>query len=185
MEFSISWDELKQLISDKNLPIQFVDKGNLYTIFTQEGSAFYTTRIRKETPKSVDQQDFEDNHQSSANERILIDRSKILRQTTSQDLSIGPLNFTTSFIENVKINSVLMHFSADPKNNDVEVSFGSKDGSNFDTLLRFVNVNGKSDVFLDFFGNFLLEEGDEIIVTCSNTTLPSSTVFVTVIGEKG
>ena len=107
-----------------------------------------------------------------------------VRETTSQDLSSGSLNFTTSFNEKVKIKAILAHFTADPDKRDFIVKFDSKDGSNYDTILRSTDVKGIFDVFYDFGdGGFPLEKGDELNISIDNTGTPTSTVYVTVIGE--
>lgn len=64
----ITWTELKDKATDKELEIQFKEQADFYLVWLQEGVNVYRSKILIETPRNADQADFEDNFQATSNQ---------------------------------------------------------------------------------------------------------------------
>ena len=103
------------------------------------------------------------------------------REITSQDLSSGALDFTTTIADKWEIEQVLVH-SDTGINERITVTFDSLDGANYDTIIGVGNFDGGQDVGLVAGSNMLKikgESGDEIRVQCSNNNL-TGIIYVTI-----
>ena len=71
MKQQISWTEYKEIcITDKNIPVQYLDKGTWYYIFAVDDTIAYALEMSKSDPRNADQIDFEDNYKATANQPI-------------------------------------------------------------------------------------------------------------------
>lgn len=72
MQINLTWSELKNVSTLKNLPLQYITKGNFYKVWMQEEGIIYMHDIYIEspTPAGSDQEDFEQNYQSNANKPL-------------------------------------------------------------------------------------------------------------------
>jgi hypothetical protein len=70
MELYFDWTDFKNLINKKKIPIQYVELGNFYKIFMQEGVVVYKTDIEITSPASTNQNDFENNYKTDANKEL-------------------------------------------------------------------------------------------------------------------
>lgn len=108
------------------------------------------------------------------------------RKEAFQDLSIGPLNYTTDFNAKVRMKHIL--FNSYPVSPGISEHFVasliSKTGPGYDTI--FASGFMQEEHSIAFFpdGDFILEQGDEINVYVSNATTPPVTGYVTVLGES-
>lgn len=62
-----TWDEFKLLITTFSLSIQFIENGDHYFLVARKNDINFEHVIRKTTPRSSDQVDFEDNFKSNGN----------------------------------------------------------------------------------------------------------------------
>ena len=109
---------------------------------------------------------------------------RVAKATFTQDLSAGALNVTTSFGFDTCITSITFHFSANPGNEDLNISLNNDAGANYDTLLFTQQLNNTTDLFWQPDQPLILRDGDELDIDITNGGTPSSTVYVTVIGEE-
>jgi hypothetical protein len=72
MRFSkLSWAKFKSIVVSKKLKIDFLEIDDVYWIFSSIGSVRIETSIEKNTPKSSDQIDFENNYILVSNKQII------------------------------------------------------------------------------------------------------------------
>lgn len=107
------------------------------------------------------------------------------KATTSKDLSVGALNYTTSISDKWKIVAVLVHASAALSDTEITVSFNSETGANYDTVLGKLDFDGEQD--LAFIGGdnmkaMVGEDGDEITIVSSGTDA-TGVLYVTIMYE--
>lgn len=108
--------------------------------------------------------------------------TNIVRQSSSQLLGSGDLNFTTTFNRPVRITQVLFTASASVTQT-LKTTFNSAQGAVYDTVLDSVSLSSATDdAYIPNSRGILLAIGDEITVTCTNTGSPAVTVYVTVMG---
>ena len=107
----------------------------------------------------------------------------LFRATTTQVLSAGPLNFTTSFSTDFRLMVIFLAFSAALETaQTLKVIFDSKNGSGYDVkLLNSALSTGITDTFYQPAQDLILEDGDEIKVTLTNTGTPSITAHLTIL----
>lgn len=67
MEVRKSWSDLKTVVSNKNLALQYEDDGSFYRVFAFDKSICYRCDIYQEDPAGTDQDDFETNYKDDAN----------------------------------------------------------------------------------------------------------------------
>jgi len=65
-----TWDEMKSLAASKNIKLQYDEEDKYYEIFFQEGSVAYEYIMKKKSPASADQADFESLYKGTSNEPI-------------------------------------------------------------------------------------------------------------------
>ncbi|NIL98655.1 MAG: hypothetical protein GTO62_16415, partial [Planctomycetales bacterium] len=65
----------------------------------------------------------------------------------------------------------------------VKVTLDSKTGTNYDTILASAALVGNTDFAWVPDGELLLDSGDELLVTCTNTGTPAITVYAEVLAE--
>lgn len=70
MNIETTWTIFKSLISDKNLKLQELEVSSNYYLFAFDGPFSISCIIPKTTPAGTDQDDYEDNFQSQANQPI-------------------------------------------------------------------------------------------------------------------
>ena len=98
--------------------------------------------------------------------------------TSSQDLSLGALSYTTAIARMFKLESVSIHFSV-PVTEIITVTRDSINGANYDTVLAKQELNGSSDFVYRPSGEENFQEGDEVKVQCTNANL-TGVSYVTV-----
>jgi len=107
--------------------------------------------------------------------------SKILRDTTCQNLASGPLSYTTRFGCNFRLCQVLLTASTKMRET-INVIFVSREGSNYDVILDSTTLTASQDYVFRPTGQCIFMDGDEVKVTCTNTN-KTGTVYVTIIAE--
>jgi hypothetical protein len=87
--------------------------------------------------------------------------------TTSQDLSLGALSYTTSIARKHRIERITFHASV-AISETITITQISKQGTNYNHVLRVKTLNAEQDyVFIpDSFINNL--DGDETKIQCTN-----------------
>lgn len=104
---------------------------------------------------------------------------RITEYTASQDLSLGPLNFTTSFSDDVKINYITFKKSASTTQ-DAKVAIDALAGANYDTEILNETLTGANGLFFQPDERFVLKAGNNLKIEMTNTGTPSVTVYVVV-----
>lgn len=82
-EIKTNWQNFKTLTSPKNLLVQYLDKGTFYDIFAVDGPILFQTSIKKESPASSDQTDFENNYKDVVTNKPI---ATLIRGGTDEDL---------------------------------------------------------------------------------------------------
>ena len=98
--------------------------------------------------------------------------------TTSQDLSLDALSYTTAYGRKKRIESVTIHASVNITE-AVTITLDSVNGANYDTILATENLEGQKDFVWRPVGGWLLQAGDEIKIQCTNAN-STGTVYATV-----
>ena len=106
----------------------------------------------------------------------------IFEQTTSQNLAIGALSFTTSFGTDIRLGYITFHFSSSVTQT-VTVTIDALAGATFDTVIDEVKLNTESDYILQL-PDLLLKKGNELRIQCTNTATPASIVYVVASVEQ-
>lgn len=88
--------------------------------------------------------------------------------TTSQDLSAGPLSYTTSSNNRkFKLEEVGIHFSG-ATTETVTITRDSKHGANYDDILAKRSLVAETDFLFRPQGECNFQDGDEVKVECTN-----------------
>ena len=87
MRFRKSWTDIKNIITLKNLPLQFHDFGEEYYVWASENGDRYGVNIDKTTPRNTNQIDFEDNYKDDANKPIAEDEKSVVNSLAIRDTS--------------------------------------------------------------------------------------------------
>lgn len=87
--------------------------------------------------------------------------------TSSQDLSLGALSYTTSIGRNFKLEEVSIHFSQGVSET-VKVFRDSRNGVNYDSEIGRRTLISEPDFVFRPQGELNCLAGDEIKVTCTN-----------------
>lgn len=89
---------------------------------------------------------------------------------SSQNLSAGPLSYTTSYGRKFKLEQVMVHASQ-PITETITITQVSKHGSNYDVVLRKHDMASETDFLHRPEGECNFQNGDEIKVECTNANL--------------
>lgn len=109
--------------------------------------------------------------------------AEIREVTTSQDLSVGALSYTTSIARDFRLISVFFHFSGNVTQT-VSVTLDASAGANYDTKMRSLSLTNNSDVqFVPEISTQDFKDGNEIKIECTNTGTPAVTVYATIVYE--
>jgi hypothetical protein len=89
--------------------------------------------------------------------------------TTSQNLSLAPLSYTTSIGRKFRLEKIIFHASAGITET-ITITHISKQGANYNTVIRSANLINQTDFEFtpDGENNFL--DGDNIKIQCTNNT---------------
>lgn len=99
----------------------------------------------------------------------------------TQDLTAGPMAAEFDFGYAVRLITVYVHFSA-LVTEEINISFKSKDGSDWDTLICKQLMAEESDFVFAAPGDIGLNEGDKLKVDITNANGVGS-AFVTIKAE--
>ena len=91
-------------------------------------------------------------------------------ETTSQDLSLGALSYTTVFTRKRKLEQIILHASQ-AITETVTITLDSVNGSDYDTVLQSVALVAETDFVYRPQGELNLIDGDKIKVQCTNANL--------------
>ena len=105
----------------------------------------------------------------------------LVRKESSQALGTGALSYTTDFSEKTKIKQILLHAGSDITQT-VTFTVDSKTGATYDVVIAAEDLVAEQD-YAYTGSELILEDGDEIKVTCTNSGTPAITVTVCVLGE--
>ena len=86
---------------------------------------------------------------------------------SSQDLSSGPLDFTTSFGRKFKLEQVMVHASQ-AISELITITLVSKHGPDYNLVIRKHDMDHEQDFLHRPDGQCNFQDGDEINVQCTN-----------------
>lgn len=99
-------------------------------------------------------------------------------KTTSQNLALAALSYTTDYGRRFKLESVSIHASV-AITETITITLDSAHGANYDEVLAVVDLVGEQDYVFRPQGELNLQVGDEIKVQCTNANT-TGTVYGTV-----
>ncbi len=102
---------------------------------------------------------------------------RIVKENTSQDLSVGPLDFTTSFDWDHVMVKATMHFTG-AVTQDITMTTDSAAGSNYDTVVIDEKTSAATDYIFPPVSEGVVKRGDEIRFQVTNTGTPAVTVYL-------
>ena len=142
-------------------------------------------RDRNQVPTLLGDDDGETRRiKASASGDLLVNATTsmtLVRKESSQALGSGALAYTTNFSEKTRIKQILFH-AASNITQTVTFTLDSKTNSTYDTILASEDLVAEANYsYLPF--QLILEDGDELLIACTNSGTPAITVYVTVIGE--
>jgi len=105
---------------------------------------------------------------------------RVYRKTATQSLAT-PLSVTTAVSFDWQLAEVLVNLDA-TTNVDVALTFDSKDGVNYDTVLFDEAFTGKSSLLISVVTRTYFQAGDELKVIVTRTGGAAATAYVTIIG---
>ena len=105
----------------------------------------------------------------------------LVRKEDSQALGTGALSYTTDFSEKTRIKQILFH-AASAITQTVTFTIDSKTGATYDVVIAAEDLVAEQD-YAYTGSELILEDGDEIIISCTNTGTPAITVTVCILGE--
>jgi len=111
-----------------------------------------------------------------------IEAITVSRKESSQDLSSSAMSYTTDFSDKVKVKQILFH-AASAISQTVTFTLDSKTGANYDTVLALEELLDEQSYTYIVPNGLVLEDGDELIIGCTNTDTPAITVYVTIVAE--
>jgi hypothetical protein len=96
-------------------------------------------------------------------------KSKFMKDpiTTSQDLSLGALSYTTTMTQAFQLEEINFHFSADVTET-ITITLDSYQGANYDTVLRTIDVVEDNDAVYKPDPKSNYHAGDNIKINVSN-----------------
>jgi len=110
---NLKWDKLKVVVDTKSLSIQWVDANNTYFLFAVDHTFIIESTIKKTSPRSANQIDFEDNYKSIGNAPVL-DKNivKTFRKTavaaktthTFSSAKLGFISLRNDSTEDIQVN---------------------------------------------------------------------------------
>jgi hypothetical protein len=103
--------------------------------------------------------------------------------TSSQDLSLAPLSYTTTINRKFKLAEVALHASV-AITETITITRDSKNGSTYDHILRSGDLVGEQDFVFRPEGECNFEVGDELKVTCTNANVTGIVKLVIKTMEK-
>lgn len=106
--------------------------------------------------------------------------ARILRETTSQNLAVGALDYTTGFNFDVQVMYVHLKFSA-AVTQDITITFDSASGANYDAVMIYEKTSADTDYIFRPVGYGIISKDDNLRIQCSNTGTPSSTVYMEIV----
>lgn len=104
-----------------------------------------------------------------------------LKRIDSQDLSEAALSTTTTFDRRWRLLSIYIHFSA-PCSQTLTITFNSKDGVNYDTVVNTQALVAVTDVYIQGEETDVFWKGDEL--TIDITTGGAAIAYVTINGVQ-
>ena len=108
----------------------------------------------------------------------------IFESTTTQDLSAGALDFTTTLGTDFRLVSIFIH-STIAISQTMTVTVDALAGVGFDTVIGKKTFISKSDIqFVPAAVNQDFADGNEIRVQMTNSGTPAATVSVTVVSTQ-
>lgn len=113
---------------------------------------------------------------------INVDKFEIkhyLKRIDSQDLAAAALSTITTFDRKWRLLSVFIHFSA-VCSQTLTITFNSKDGANYDTVLSTQVLVAATDVYIQGESTDIFWKGDELEITI--TTGGAAIAYVTING---
>ncbi len=105
----------------------------------------------------------------------------LVRKESSQALGTGALAYTTNFAAKTKVKAIMFH-AASAITQTVTFTLDSKTNATYDTVLASEDLVAESN-YTYFPGDLVLESGDELLISCTNSGTPAITVYVTVLGS--
>ena len=90
--------------------------------------------------------------------------------TTSQDLSVGALTYTTTISRKFKLEEISLHFSV-AVTETVTITRDSSNGANYDHPLARRSMVAEQDFLFRPTGENNFQDGDEVKVQCTNANL--------------
>lgn len=115
---------------------------------------------------------------------INVDRFEVkhhLKRIDSQDLSAAALDTTTEFNRRWRLLGIFIHFDG-PCSQTLTITFKSKDGAGYDTVLSSQVLAATTDVYIQGEETDIFWKGDEIQVEI--TTGGTTTAYVTINGVQ-
>lgn len=110
-------------------------------------------------------------------------RETIVQATASQNLATSSLSFTTSFSEDFRLISIFFKFTG-AVSQTITVTLDSVQGSSYDTVIGTVTLSSNTSVqFVPIAVDQDFKDGDELLITCTNTGTPAITVNLVVSVE--
>ena len=98
--------------------------------------------------------------------------------TSSQDLSLGALSYTTSIGRKFKLAEINIHASV-AITETITITRDSKNGANYDHILKAMDLVGEQDFVYRPQGECNFENGDELKVQCTGANL-TGVVYLTI-----
>jgi len=108
---------------------------------------------------------------------------RILRETTSQDLSAGVLNYTTGFNFDVEILYAHFRFTI-AVTQTITITFDSASGSNYDAVVISEKTSSETDYIFRPTGYGLIGAADNLKFECTNSGTPAATVYLEIISVQ-
>ena len=105
---------------------------------------------------------------------------RIVKENTSQDLSVGPLDYTTSFNWDFVLVKATMHFTG-TVSQDITMSTDSAAGSNYDTVVIAEKTSASTDYIFPPVSEGVVKRGDEIRFQVANVSSPAVTVYLEIV----
>jgi len=105
-----------------------------------------------------------------------IDRFRIASEKKSADLSVAALSYTTSIARIFRLESISIHFDA-AVSPTVTITLVSKEGADYDTVLRKKALSSATDYFETFGEGYNFENGDEIKVEITSVAASAYVVI--------
>jgi len=103
--------------------------------------------------------------------------AEITEATATQDLSVAPLDFTTSFDKNLRVGYMSLKLTG-TVSQTLTFSIDALAGPAFDTIVRTENLSADTDFFFKTDQPVFLKKGNEIRIQLTNNGTPSVTANI-------